>query len=227
MKFDKHLFRCSSLGYLMTNPRSKKEQISKTTVTHLKDIFIGEEYGRYWDIQSKYLDKGNYAEEDSFDLVVKNRGELYVKNKEQFKNDYVSGTPDLVTADLVIDIKTCWDMRSFINKDEVEKNYYWQLQGYMWLTDKTNSELIYTLVNTPEHLIVSEKTKQMYQKGLEDGTPEMAEMEEQVEKWMTFDDVDTKKRMRVFKVERNDADIAKLVDRIIDCREYLNSITLN
>lgn len=227
MDFSNYKFRCSSLGYLMVNPRSKSETISETTKAHLRDVFIAEAYGRSYDIITKFMDKGNYAEEDSLTLVTQNLGKLLTKNKESLENDFVKGTPDIILAEKVIDIKTCWDMRTYIAKDQVEHNYYWQLQGYMWLTGKQKADLIYTLVNTPEHLIVQEKSRRMFQTGYSEGTPEWAEEEERIDKWMTFDDVDPKLRMKVFSITRNDEDIAKLTQRIVDARNYLKTITLN
>ena len=223
----KYKFRCSSLGKLMTNSRGKSDPLSQTTKTYLKDVYIEEAYGRRYEFTSKYTDKGKFAEQDSLKLVTENRDKFYSKNRERFENQYVSGNPDIIDGDTVIDIKTCWNMKTFISKDIIKKDYMWQLQGYMWLTDLKKAELIYTLVNTPPHLIVSEKTKQMYANGLEDGSPEMAEMEARIDKWMTFDDVDPKLRMRVFELERDEKLIDQIKIRVEDARVFLNNISLN
>lgn len=227
MLFNDYKFRCSGLGHIMTEPRRKKEFMSETAKTYLKDIFIEEQYGRKWDFISKYTEKGNYAEEDSLTLVTNNRKKLYIKNKETLENDFIKGTPDIITEDSVIDIKTCWDLRTFISKDSVEKNYWWQLQGYMYLTGKTQAELIYTLVNTPEHIVVGEKMKRMYQKGYEEGSFEWAKEEEEIDKWFNFDDIPEEQRMRVYAIEADEEAFDKIRTKVELARLILDQLTLN
>ena len=67
ISFDKYLFRCSSLGKLMTNPRNKKDLLAVGTRTYLGEIFKEELYGKSGTIQSKYLDKGIMAEEEGIE----------------------------------------------------------------------------------------------------------------------------------------------------------------
>lgn len=224
MDFSNYKFRCSSLGKLMTKPRSKTEVLSETTKTYLMEIFIEEKYGRKREIVSKYLTKGNHAEEDSLDLVTKLHNKLYIKNKETLEGDLVKGTPDIITTDGIIDIKTCWDIWTFAKADGTNKDYYWQLQGYMMLTGLERATLIYTLVNTPEFLIVSEKNKRQWQDGYADGSQEQAEMEKEVEKNMMFDDIDPKIRMKTFDFDANEWQ--QLEVKIHEARAYLNSLSL-
>jgi hypothetical protein len=208
----------------MTNPRSKKESVSETTKSYLLEIYIAEVFGRDKEIESKFLDKGNYAEEDSLNLVTKVDDKLYIKNKERISNEFIIGTPDVIVEDKIIDIKTSWDIWTFAKADGSNKDYYWQLLGYMALTGKKKARLVYTLVNTPEHLIVSEKTRRMYKYMLEDGSDEMALMEEQVEREMTFDDIDEKLRIKSFEFDYIQKDYDLLIERIASCRHYLNEI---
>ena len=49
MNADNILFRCSSFGYIMTEPRSKSETLSETTKTHLVEKFVSTKYGRETD----------------------------------------------------------------------------------------------------------------------------------------------------------------------------------
>ncbi len=61
------------------------------------------------------------------------------ENEERITNEYITGVPD-VNTDVLIDVKSSWDAFTFFEKvveDELKnKDYYYQLQGYMWLTDK-------------------------------------------------------------------------------------------
>jgi hypothetical protein len=222
--FSNHKFRCSGLGHLMVNSRSKKDKVSKTTQQNLLEIYIGQQFGRYYEIESKYLDKGNYAEEDSLTLVTNQLDRLLVKNKEHLENDWISGTPDIIEDDNVLDIKTSWNIFTFAKADGFNKDYYWQLQGYMWLTGKDKAILAYTLVNTPEHLIYQEVQRKAFKQGIMNTDKEYQKLEEEVSYQMVYDDIPEDLRMKLFYFERNDEDIEKLKERIGDCREYLNSL---
>lgn len=226
--FTDYKFRPSSLGKLMTNPRSKSEALSETTKSYLQELFIEEVFGRRKDIMNKYLEKGLLVEEDSLDLISKHYGKLFIKNKEKLSNEFMTGTPDIIT-EKVIDIKSSWDLFTFPMFDEEipTKDYYWQLQAYMWLAGKTEADLVYCLNNSPEHLIVAEKRKQMYNRGLldQEGTPEFDEMEKEVEKNMIFTDIEPEKRIKVFSIPFNAVEIEQVKVRIFEARAYLNKLS--
>lgn len=201
--------------------------LSDTALTYLNAVFIQEKYGRIKEISNKFTEKGNYAEEDSLSLLTEVEAKLYTKNKESLKNEWVQGTPDLILPDLVRDIKTKWDIWGFMNERGENPDYYWQLQAYMWLTGIKRAELVYTLVNTPEHLIYAEFSKQMYRDAIEDGSQEQTDMEAKVTKNMTYDDIGKAERVKIFAFEFNQADI-ELAKRYIKAgREYLATLTLN
>ena len=79
--FDSYLFRCSSLGKLMINPRSKKDSLSVTTKTYLKELHKEIYFGRSKEIQSKFLEKGKVVEDESIAMLNNFLGKKYVKNK--------------------------------------------------------------------------------------------------------------------------------------------------
>lgn len=222
--FSNYQFRCSQLGKLMTNPRSKSELVSETTKSYLLEVYIAEVFGREYEIESKYLDKGNFAEEDSLTLVTNQLGRLLVKNKERLSNEYIAGTPDVIEKDSILDIKTSWNIFSFAKADGGNKDYYWQLQGYMWLTGKKQANLAYTLVNTPVHLIADEKSRRAYKAGIIDDNEALAELEAVIDNEMIFDDIPEEVRMKLFHFDYNEADIEKLKDRIEKARMYLNQM---
>lgn len=226
---DGHIQKVKELEVLRAElePIKDEVELSTTAISLLQEIFIAEKYGRTKEFYSKYTEKGNYAEEDSLSLVTDVHKELYIKNKEQFSNEWVAGTPDLVLERSIIDIKTKWDIWGFMKEDGTSSEYYWQLQTYMWLTGKEKAELIYTLVDTPQHLIFSEFSKAMYMSGVEDGSEEMMQMEEQIEKNLTYSDIDKKERMKVFKFEFDKDAIESAKRYVVQGRKYLNELTLN
>ncbi len=237
MDFSNYKFRCSQLGKLMTNPKKKSDMLSKGTQTYLKELYVQEAHGRTKEIDSKYLEKGNYGEEDSLSLLVDVREKMYLKNQEQLENELISGTPDVIVAGeryhgihspaTVIDIKTKWDMFTFMTEEGKSKDYFWQLQGYMWLTNSPKSELIFTLVDAPQHLIFKEFSKVAYLRDLDEGSKEMIELEKQITKNMTYDDIEKSKRLKIYKFDFEPKKIEALKSRIADCRDFLNNLTLN
>lgn len=225
-EFNEYKFRCSGFGNLMTDPRLKSETLSETTKSYLLECWVKSKYGREKDISNKYMEKGLFCEEDSLDLVSKVVYQRPVfKNKARYENEFITGTPDLITGEHVLDIKTSWDIFTFFNA-EVSKAYYWQLQGYMALTGKRTAVLCYCLVNAPEHLIEDEKRRLAWKMGLIDpeSNAKYLEKAKQIEKNMTFTDIPESDRVIKFQIEYNEADVQRLYSRIEQCRTYMNEL---
>jgi hypothetical protein len=101
--------------------------------------------------------------------------------------------------------------------------YYWQLQTYMDLTGATSATLAYCLVDTPPQLIEDEKRRLMWKMGVATSeNPLYLEACEELEKAMTFGDIDMRERLIEFKIDRNEADIIKMHARVEECRKWLN-----
>lgn len=184
MNADSILFRCSSLGYLMTEPRSKSELLSETTKTHLIDVYVTEKYNRHTEIYGKQLDKGNDTEEDSITIISRITKQFFKKNEEHLKNAYIKGTPDLFTgesirkAKTIHDSKSSWDIFTFNRAISKPLNIMnkWQGTGYMWLTGAERCFIDYCLNNTPWHLIERELRLESY-KHPEGATPNWIELQ--------------------------------------------------
>lgn len=167
---DEILFRCSSLGYLMTNPLKKSETLSEGTKTHLIDIYTREKYNRFEEVSSKFLDKGNEVEEDSITIVSRITKQFYKKNTEFVQNFMIKGTPDLYTgpeimkAKTIRDTKSSWSLFTFQRSISKPLNplYYWQGMGYMAITGAEVCNIDYCLNNTPWHLVQRELMKESY-----------------------------------------------------------------
>lgn len=231
--FSTLLFRCSSLGYIMTDPRNKNEQLSETCKTHLIDVYVRHKYGRQSDISNRYTEKGMMVEEDSITLYTRVKKKLFVKNEQHLSNTFIKGTPDLFTgpsldkAQEIIDIKSSWDIFSFfrVHTQLLNKHYYWQLQGYMALTGASTSTLAYCLVNTPATTIMDEKRKLFYKMNVATDENDLyKEACTELEKAMIYDDIPIKERVIEISVERNDMDIEHIYKRVEDCRCYLSEL---
>jgi hypothetical protein len=167
---DEILFRCSSAGHLMTDPKKKSESLSECTKTHLVDVYVSKMYNRFREINAKQLDKGNDTEEDSITVVSRLTGKLFKKNEDHLSNEFIKGTPDLFTgesiynAETIRDTKSSWDAYSFFRAKAkpLDPMYYWQGMGYMWLTGAKSCSIDYCLNNTPFNLVMKELNKESY-----------------------------------------------------------------
>ena len=218
------LFRCSSLGAIMTEPRNKTEVLSETCKAYLQEVFIREKYGRKKDVSTKYMEKGTLVEEDGITLLSLFSNTFFKKNEENFKNDYISGTPDIILKDKIIDIKSSWDIFTFhkAKKDDINKAYDWQLQGYMALTGAKEAELAYVLTDTPEHILDVEKRSLAYKLGLgSDNDVKFKHFFDNIEKNGKYSDIIIEERIFVKKVERCDQKIAKIYQKVEFCRNFL------
>lgn len=215
--------RASQVGKLMSNSRTKGE-ISKTAQTYLQELAVENTFGIRKQIHSRYLDKGNECEDASIELAerVLELGFIY-KNELFFENDWIKGTPDVITDKLILDVKTSWsiDTFPFFETDIPNKDYYWQLQAYMWLTDRDNAILAYCLVDTPLTMVEDEIRRESWAKKEISVTEET---ENEVRARHEFSHIDEKLRVKAFLIERNESDIEAMKSRIEEARVYYNEL---
>lgn len=226
-------FRCSSLSNLMIEPKSKSELISETTKSFLREYYIKKKYNKIKNFESKYIEKGLLVEEDSLTNYSLFKKEIYNKNDIELSNDFITGTPDTFIGDdihnakTIIDVKSSWSIFTFFDSKEekLNKNYYWQLQGYMWLTGAKDAKLVYCLINTPEQLVIDEKRRLSWKMGLIDYdiNDEYIIASKIIDNNNNFDDIPLSEKIHEIHIERNDEDIEKLKSKIILANEYLNN----
>jgi hypothetical protein len=216
--------RCSSLGKIMTSPKSKGEVLSQTAKTYLKELALEEKFGIRKDFSSRYTDKGNIQEDTAIEMASKVLSLPFaLKNTEYFENEFIKGTPDLILEDEIIDIKCSWDGTTFPwFEDELpNKDYFWQLVGYMWLTGKTKARVVYCLVDTPEDIVQDEIRRTSWKKFEIDVTEET---ENEVRAKHEFSHISENKRVRAFQVELNEANIEQVKEKLLHAREYYNEL---
>ena len=224
-------FRCSSLGNIMTNPRSKSEMISETAKAVILEQFIQDKYGRTKDVETRYMEKGLKTEDDSITLYSRLQKTFFVKNDQRLSNNYITGEPDafigksIDKADIVLDFKSSWDLWTFwkAKMNDVNKQYFWQMQGYMWLTGAKEARLIYCLNDTPESLILAEKKRLWYKLDVIDemASPEYIEGSKEIERNMTFGDIPIQERCFETRISRDVDAIKSIQGRVELCREWV------
>lgn len=216
--------RCSALGKLMTAPRSKAETLSKTAKSYIQELVLEHKYEIKKEFSSKYTDKGLQCEDEAISLVNDVLGLGFIfKNEEHFNNEWITGTPDVNTDEILLDVKCSYEAHTFpFFEDEIPNSaYFYQLQGYMWLTNKTEALLCYCLVNTPIEIVEDEVRREHWKHFKID---EDLEIREYVEKKHNFDHLPDLSKVKVFKVERDETVIWEIQNKVEEARIYFNSL---
>lgn len=199
-------------------------QLSETCKSYLIQTYILEKYGRVKEVSTKEMKKGVLIEDDSIELLSIVDGVLYSKNNLRFSNNYITGTPDIISGNEVIDIKSSWDIFTFLSnvQDPISDLYYAQLQGYMALTGAKIGTIAYCLTNTPDSIIEGEKyTLLRNMDVLSEEDPAYKKELIKLERNRKFSDIPIEERVLTFSIERDDDYIEKTYRKVEKCREFL------
>ena len=159
--------RCHELWKIMGNGRGDFG-LTETAMTLVKEKVKQHLYHYKSTIESKYLTKGIETEDQIREMY---NGFFFInleKNTERKSNDWIEGEPDAV-SDKIIDFKSAWSSETFpasmsdADKKIKKAGYETQLRGYMWLWGLDSAELVYGLVDTPEHLIEWEQNRSIHE----------------------------------------------------------------
>lgn len=159
---EKLIIRASELSNIMTSPRSKKETISETTKSFLKNKIVQEFFKVEFFSGNKYTEKGILNENDGIKMLSELdtfESDTYKKNTERKTNEILSGEPDIVLQNCIYDIKCNWDVTTFpmftedADKLVKKSGYDWQIKAYCWLFGLTKGQVVFCLTDTPEELL--------------------------------------------------------------------------
>ena len=218
------LVRCSAIGKLMTAPRNKSELLSETAKTYIQDYFKEKELGIAKEFWSRYTDKGLQMEDEAIEFAGQVLGwDFVVKNTERYNNEWITGEPDVITKNLLADIKCSWDANTFpmFDTDLKNKDYVWQLQGYMFLTGMDRSELVYCLMNTPHQIVEDEVRRAHWKAGLID---EDLDLREAVQSQHDFSHLPNELRIKRFIVEKDEKAIEQIREKVEIARDYYETL---
>ncbi len=208
----------------MSAPRNKSEVLSQTAKSYIHELVLQDKYGIRKEFSSRYTDKGNEVENQSIALVndVLDVGFIY-KNEEHYENDWITGTPDVNTEDVLLDVKSSWDGTTFpfFETEIPTKDYFYQLQGYLWLTGKTQAILCYCLIDTPADMVASEVKRQHY---ILNKIEEDLELTREIESKHMFSHIPKNRRVKVFYVQKDETVIERIKEQVELCREYYNTL---
>lgn len=212
--------RASAAGKLLTNGRAK-DSMGETAKSYIKEWLISEITGKTKEIKSKYLERGNALEADAIARVSKYYQTELKKNEEYLENEYFTGTFDARTFDRVIDTKVPFDaftMPYFI--DELDSDYYAQLQVYMNLTGLRKAALCYCLENGSLEQV--ERLSWQLAKEREKDEPDIEEWDD-AQKALSYDHLPDHLRIKVYEFDYDEPLIEKLKSRVIEAREYIEN----
>jgi hypothetical protein len=157
------IFRCSSIAKLMTNPRNKSESLSETAKSYIKQLAKENFYGYTSKVETKQMRKGTEYEMESIALVNSVWfGSNFVKNNLRETQGYLTGHPDIITDDSIIDIKTSWSLETFPALPEDADSYEWQVRGYMHLFNKPRAFVIFCMIDTDDDLLTDWDNKEIH-----------------------------------------------------------------
>ena len=195
----------SSIGNLMTTAKAKSEILSETAKTYIKKKAKEHYFGFSSSITTKPMIKGKDWEEESIALVNQVRGSFYIKNKERFENEFLTGEPDIILENTIIDVKTSWSLETWpaTPGEGVNKDYMWQLFAYCWLLDKQEAELIYCMIDTDDLLLGDWDNRSIHK----------------------VSHIDPTKRITVLKYAMLDEYIDQMKEKLSASTEYYNEYT--
>lgn len=199
--------------------------LPKTCVSYLEQWVKEKVFNYRTELKSDYLDKGNMCEDEAIAMTIKEFGLPYnEKNEFFFENDYMTGTPDIIYQDEIIDTKCSFTPDTFpvfVDKPLKEHNinYWWQGQSYMELCSVNNYSVAYCLVNTPKEIV----DKLLY-RGTQGLNFEASDRKhKEIVARHNFDNVPSSMRVKRFPFVR-DPESAKAIEiRVKMCRKYINN----
>lgn len=210
---------------LQKREKSKDVVLSDTCITYLLEVYAWEKYSKEplnSDKKGKAVEKGKLVEDDSITLLSLVDKKMYVKNTDRFSNEYLSGEPDIISKNKVIDIKSSFDIISFLSviKKPINPAYKYQVNGYMDILKLNEGEVSSCLVNANRSMINDEMKRLFYK--MDVATEENIEYKkagEQLMKNMTFEDIPMNNRVHKMPVEK--IDMEPIYERVYYCRKWL------
>lgn len=236
MDFTQIKFRASSWGNLLTDPLTKaaKEagELSVTCQKELIKIYSQVVYGRKKDIVTNKMAKGTDCEEDSITLLSRVERKMFLKNEEPLENEWFTGHPDVFIGDNILnasevhDIKSSWELDSFMPKliEEPDKSYVAQLNVYFSLTGAQGGSIAYCLVDCPLNILMAEKRKLLYSMNVvSEESPDYLQASQELERLLTFPDIDYRERVIKIPVARDEELIEKMKAKVPKLRQWLTN----
>lgn len=190
----------------------KTMSLSDTAKSAIRDIVKEDLYGFRSFTGNQYTAKGNLLEDLAIQMSGKMRLRNYQKHVGRVQNELITGECDVLDLErkLIIDTKVTWDIGThpFFQDEAMEKvkkaGYDVQMQAYMWLYDCEVANVDFWLFPCPPELL----------KDWDD----IDQLVHLVEK------IDIRDRKTTVTIERDEAVIQKIKDKIPHCQNYYEQL---
>jgi len=216
--------------------KEKSQELSKTCKTELIKIYNLVRFGRYEDLDNKYVKKGLEVENTSIKMLTvlefQTTGLILIKNDKRLTHDPdFTGEVDVFTgksirkAEEVTDIKSKWDLLTFskVFDEPMDPHHKLQLTGYMAITGAKRARISNVLCNTPEAMIKDQIERLKWKMGVmdPDNNDLFQEAVKKIYKNNIFDDIPLSEREFSNYIERDDDLIKEMRFRATLWRNFL------
>ena len=226
--FDEIKIHCSSLGKILTNPKSKADieegNLSATAKSHLIEVYARELYDFKKELNNKYVNKGWEVEPEAIEELSLQVRYPMEKNEEVFSSEYFVGTPDVITKNMVFDVKSSYDWITFLSNipSELDPMYVAQVNGYLDLLGYDTGYIAYVLLDTPESIRNKEKFYLLSSMDvISEESPSFVKAWEEKEKNMIFSNHPIEERMLLFEVKKDQELLERAKQKVIKARQFL------
>lgn len=190
----------------------KTMSLSDSAKSAIRDIVKEDLYGFRSFTGNQYTQKGNLLEDLAIEMSGKMRLRNYQKHVGRVENELITGECDVLDLKnkLIIDTKCTWDIGThpFFADEAMEKvkkaGYDVQMQAYMWLYDCEVANIDFWLFPCPPELL--------------NGWDDIDQLVHLVEK------IDIRERKTTVVIERDEAIIQKIKDKVPHCQEYYEKL---
>ena len=186
----------------------KTMSLSDSAKSAIRDIVKEDLYGFRSFTGNQYTQKGNLLEDLAIEMSGKMRLRNYQKHVGRVENELITGECDVLDLKnkLIVDTKCTWDIGThpFFADEAMEKvkkaGYDVQMQAYMWLYGCDVANIDFWLFPCPPELL--------------NGWDDIDQLVHLVEK------IDIRDRKTTVTIERDEAVIQKIKDKVPHCQEY-------
>lgn len=202
-------------------------EFGATAMSCIRSLWLYNEHGYEEPLVTPEILKGLMCEEEAISvLTLQLPGPFRVKNDRQYKNDWFTGTPDLVLDDAVEDIKCSWTLKTFFDVQHPSSLYYAQGQVYMDLTGRNTFRLCHVLLDTPPELVQDEQLRMYYRFRCDEEDPRYIEAYNTIERMHKVSHIPEDQRVKVFTIQREEMYLAKLRKRVEQAESVYRTLRL-
>ncbi len=241
MDFNKVLFRASSWGNLLAEPKDATEKKAGGLGLSCKKelLKIYRKVVHDWDeddITTVEMEKGTLVQTDSIFMYSRVMGNIFYENNQHLTNEWFCGTPDLsdsediMQASQVDDMKNSYLLSNYDDKtvENVTKAQECQLNVYYSLTGAQSGNIVHALMSLPDKQFKKECDRLLWRMAnngeiATEYAPEYIEAVEKLKKKFFYDKIPENERIFLQPVQRNDELIEKMKAKVPFFRKWLES----